>query len=107
MSELFNDREKGFEAKFKMDQEMEFKVDARRNKLLGVWLAEKLGLLESEYDSYAKEVVLADLEEPGVEDIMRKVMKDVEQRGANITESDVRLKLDEFYSIAVKQIASE
>ena len=107
MSELFNDREKGFEAKFKMDQEMEFKVDARRNKLLGVWLAEKLGLLESEYESYAKEVVLADLEEPGVEDIIRKVMKDVEERGANVTESDIRQKLDEFYSVAVKQIISE
>ena len=86
---------------------MEFKVDARRNKLLGVWLAEKLGLLESEYDSYAKEVVLADLEEPGVEDIMRKVMKDIEQHGANITDSDIRLKLNEFRKAAIEQIADK
>ena len=86
---------------------MEFKVDARRNKLLGVWLAEKLGLLESEYDSYAKEVVLADLEEPGVEDIMRKVMKDIEQNKADITESDIRLKLDEFHKDAIDQITAD
>ena len=77
MSDQFGDREKGFETKFKMDQETEFKVEARRNKLLGLWLAEKLGLPQSEYDSYAQEVILADLEEPGVEDIIRKVMKDI------------------------------
>ena len=94
MSESFGDRQKGFEAKFKMDQETEFKVDARRNKLLGLWLAEKLGLPQSQHDSYAQEVILADLEEPGVEDIIRKVMKDVEQYGANITDFDIRLKSD-------------
>ena len=107
MSEVFNEREKGFEAKFKMDEEMEFKIAARRNKLLGAWLAEKLGLPESEHEAYAKEVVLADLEEPGDEDIIRKVMNDVENRGAKVTETDVRLKLDEFLGIASKQIISE
>ena len=110
MSESFGDRQKGFEAKFKMDQETEFKVDfyrcARRNKLLGLWLAEKLGLPESQHDSYAQEVILADLEEPGVEDIMRKVMKDIEQHEANITDSDIRLKLDEFHKDAIEQIAA-
>ena len=105
MSESFGDRQKGFEAKFKMDQETEFKVDARRNKLLGLWLAEKLGLPESQHDSYAKEVIVADLEEPGDEGIMRKVRKDMEQHETNITDSDIPLKLDEFHKDAIEQIA--
>ena len=106
MSESFSDRQKGFETKFKMDQETEFKVDARRNKLLGLWLAEKLGLPESQHDSYAKEVIVADLEEPGDEDIMRKARKDIEQHKADITDSDIRLKLDEFHKDAIEQIAA-
>ena len=107
MVEVFNERKKGFEAKFKMDEEMEFKVSARRNKLLGLWLAEKLGLSESEHDAYATEVVLSDLEEPGIEDIIRKVMNDIENHGANLSESEVRLKLDEFFGIAAKELASK
>jgi len=107
MSTTFNDREKGFEAKFKMDQETEFKVDARRNKLLGLWLAEKLGLPDSEHEAYSKEVVLSDLEEPGHEDVMRKVMKDIEDKGANVTEAEVRQKLDELYPTAYQQITGE
>jgi len=105
MSESFGDRQKGFEAKFKMDQETEFKVHARRNKLLGLWLAKKLGLPDFQHDAYARGVILADLEEPGVEDIMRKVMKDIEQHKADITDSDIRLKLDEFHKDAIDQIA--
>ena len=106
MSESFGDRQNVFEAKFKMDQETEFKVDARRNKLLGLWIAEKLGLPESQHDTYAKEVIVADLEEPGDEDIIRKVRKDIEQNKADITDSDIRLKLDEFYKDANEQIAT-
>ena len=107
MVEVFNERKKGFEATFKMDEEMGFKVSARRNKLLGLWLAEKLGLSESEHDAYATEVVLSDLEEPGIEDVIRKVMNDIENHGANLGESEVRLKLDEFFGIAAKEIASK
>lgn len=107
MADSFNQREQGFEAKFKMDKEMEFKVDARRNKLLGLWLAEKLGLPESQYDDYAKEVVRADLDEPGPEDVIRKVMKDIADKGANVTEADVRSKLEELAAVARQQIASE
>ena len=107
MAEVFNERKKGFEAKFQMDEEMEFKVSARRNKLLGLWLAEKLGVSESEHDSYAAEVVLSDLEEPGIEDIIRKVMNDIESHGANLSESEVRLKMDELFGIAAKEIAGE
>ena len=107
MSTQFSDREKGFEAKFKMDQETAFKVEARRNKLLGLWLAEKLGLPETEHEGYAKDVVLADLEEPGIEDIMRKVMKDISDRGANVSESDVRQKLTDLHATAYEQITAE
>ena len=107
MSDQFGDREKGFETKFKMDQETEFKVEARRNKLLGLWLAEKLGLPDSQHDSYAKEVIIADLAEPGDEDIIRKVMKDIEQNKADITDSDIRLKLDEFHKDAIDQITAD
>ena len=107
MAEVFNERKKGFEAKFKMDEEMEFKVSARRNKLFGLWLAEKLGFPESEHDAYATEVVLSDLEEPGIEDIIRKVMNDVENRGANLNESEVRLKLEEIFGIAAEELASK
>ena len=107
MAEVFNERKKGFEAKFKMDEEMEFKVSARRNKLFGLWLAEKLGFPESEHDAYATEVVVSDLEEPGEEDIIRKVMNDVENRGANLNESEVRLKLEEFFGVAAKELDSK
>ena len=107
MSDSSGDRQNVFEAKFKMDQETEFKVNSRRNKLLGLWLAEKLGLPESQHDSYAQEVILADLEEPGVEDIIRKVRKDIEQHKANITDSDIRLKLDEFHKDAIDQITAD
>ena len=104
---MSDDRQNVFEAKFKMDQETEFKVDARRNKLLGLWLAENLGLPESQHDSYAKEVIIADLAEPGDEDIIRKVMKDIEQNKADITDSDIRLKLDEFHRDAIEQITAD
>ena len=104
---MSDDRQNVFEAKFKMDQETEFKVNSRRNKLLGLWLAEKLGLPDSQHDSYAKEVIIADLAEPGDEDIIRKVMKDIEQNKADITDSDIRLKLDEFLKDAIDQITAD
>ena len=107
MNTQFSEREKGFEAKFKIDQETDFKVAARRNKLLGLWLASQLGLPASKHDSYAKDVVLADLEEPGIEDVMRKVMKDIGERGAGVTEDDVRRKLTELHDTAYMQITSE
>ena len=104
---MSDDRQNVFEAKFKMDQETEFKVNSRRNKLLGLWLAEKLGLPDSQHDSYAKEVIIADLAEPGDEDIIRKVMKDIEQNKADISDSDIRLKLDEFHKDAIDQITAD
>ncbi len=107
MTDTFNNREKGFEAKFKLDQETEFKVAARRNKLLGLWLAKKLGLNESEVADYAGSVVASDLEEPGDEDVIRKCMTDIEERSANVSEADLRAKLAECAQEAHHQIVED
>ncbi len=107
MSDAFNDREKSFEAKYKQDQELAFKVAARRNKLLGLWLAGEFGLSGDAADSYAKEVVIADLDEPGDEDVMRKVMADIAAKGAAISEADVRAKLAALEHTAREQLNVE
>ncbi|MEE3000937.1 MAG: DUF1476 domain-containing protein [Pseudomonadota bacterium] len=107
MVNTFNDREKGFEAKFKLDQETEFKITARRNKLLGLWLGESLGLNESEIDNFAASVVASDLEEPGDEDVIRKCMTDIQERGANISYEDIKSKITEFTEEAHRQIGDE
>ena len=106
MADAFSDREKGFEAKYKLDEENMFKVEARRNKLLGQWLAFEFGLTGDAVDAYAKEVVISDLDEPGVEDVMRKVMADIEKKGSSVTEDQVRAKLSEFEGVAVGQVAA-
>ena len=106
-ADVFNQREKGFETKFRLDQEAEFKAEARRNKLLGLWLAKKFGMGEYESAAYAKAVVIADLEEPGVDDVVRKVMKDIGDRGTDIGEDDIRARLVEFLATARQQIAEE
>ena len=107
MSDAFSDREKGYEAKFKLDAEMAFKVEARRNKLLGLWLAREFGLVESAAGDYAKEVIMADMDEPGIEDVMRKVMADIEKHGASITDEQVRAKITELDAVATLQIQEE
>ncbi len=107
MSDSFNDREKGFEAKFKLDAEQAFKAEARRNRLLGEWLADKFGVPESERAEYAKSIVLADMDEPGIEDVMRKVMADIETHGVDISDAEVRAKISELDAVAAQQIASE
>lgn len=107
MSDAFSDREKGYEAKFKLDAETEFKIEARRNKLLGLWLAREFGIVESEQEAYAKEVVVADMDEPGIEDVMRKVMADVEKHGSAVTEDQIRAKIKELDGVAAQQINEE
>lgn len=96
----FNDREKGFETKFALDQEQEFKAMARRNKLLGLWAAEKMGLSAESAEQYASAVVRADFEQPGEEDVFRKIAGDFEGSGMEIRESEIRRKMDELASIA-------
>ncbi len=104
MSDAFNNRERGEERKFQMDQETEFKAEARRNKLLGQWLAGEFGMGPAETDEYAKEVIIADLDEPGIEDVMRKVMADIAEKGSAVTEDQVRAKISELDAVALQQI---
>ncbi|MES2833823.1 MAG: DUF1476 domain-containing protein [Pseudomonadota bacterium] len=96
----FDDREKGFETKFALDQEQEFKAMARRNKLLGLWAAEKMGLSAESAEQYASAVVRADFEQPGEEDVFRKIAGDFEGSGMEVRESEIRRKMDELASIA-------
>ncbi len=100
----FNEREKAFEAKFKQDQEFKFKVTARRNKLLGLWAAEKLGLSGDAAEAYAKEVVRADFEEPGDDDVLRKVVGDFKAKSVDVSEHLVRKHMDELMETAAEQI---
>ena len=106
MADAYGDREKGFEAKYKLDEENRFKVDARRNKLLGEWLAFQFGFTSDAVAEYAKEVVISDLDEPGQEDVVHKVLADIEKKGSDITEADVWAKMTEFEGVAVEQIQS-
>ena len=103
----FKDREKGFEAKFKKDQELQFKVMARRNKLLGLWAAGKLGMDAEAAAAYAKEVVVADFDEPGDKDVLRKIVKDFSNKGIDASEHGVRREMDRFLELAKGEIAKE
>ena len=100
----FDDREKAYEAKFALDQDQEFKAMARRNKLLGLWAAEKMGLSPESADQYAQAVVRADFEQPGEEDVFRKVAGDVKGAGLNVSEGEIRSKMDELASVARDQV---
>ena len=86
----FDKREEGFEKKFAHDEELRFKANARRNKLLGLWAAEKMGLTGAEADAYAKEVVVADFEEAGDDDVFRKVREDFDAKGIAQSDQDIR-----------------
>jgi hypothetical protein len=100
----FDKREEGFERKFALDEEQKFKAEARRDKLLGLWVAEKLGISGDAAAAYAKEVVIADLEEAGDDDVIRKVTKDLGDKGIAVTEQEIRLKLGEFFAQAVIEV---
>jgi hypothetical protein len=91
----FSDRQKGEERKFAMDEETAFRVAARRNRLLGQWAAAKMGLTAEETDAYAKEVVQADFEEAGDEDVIRKVLGDLTSAGIEIDDDAVRAALED------------
>ena len=107
MSDQLAKRGQSYEAKFKLDEEQAFKAESRRNKMLGLWLAEKFGLSGDAAEAYAKEVVIADLDEPGIEDIMRKVMADIVERKVSLSEADVRNELDRLFPIAYQEITGE
>jgi hypothetical protein len=100
----FDDREKAFEAKYAHDAEMAFKAEARRNKLLGLWAAGLMGKSEAEAADYAREVVKADFEEAGHEDVVRKVAADL----GDLSDADtIRAKMDELLAVAKAQLMSE
>lgn len=103
----FDDREKGFEHKYKHDKELEFKINARRNKLLGLWAAELLGLTGTDAETYAKSVVMADFEKPGEEDVVEKVVADFAAKGVDMSAHRVRKHMGELMAEARKQVMSE
>ena len=98
------DREEGFERKFAHDEELRFKAMARRNRLLGQWAAEKLGKSGDEADAYAKEVVMADFEEAGDEDVFRKLRGDFEEAGVTVSDHQIRRTMEELLHQAIEQV---
>jgi hypothetical protein len=100
----FDKREAGFENKFAHDEELRFKATARRNKLLGAWAAEKMGLSEAAAASYAKEVVAADFEEAGDEDVVRKLVADFAAKDLKVSDADIRLAMNDLMHTAIAQI---
>ncbi|MFC4348476.1 DUF1476 domain-containing protein [Kordiimonas lipolytica] len=103
----FDGREKAFEDKFAHDESMMFKARARRNRLLGEWLASEMGLSGDDVATYAKEVVKSDLEEDGDEDVIRKVMADIEGKGLDISRHRIEKHLEEMMDEARRQIMAE
>jgi hypothetical protein len=100
----FDKREEGFEKKFALDEELKFKAEARRNKLLGLWVAGKLGMAGDAATAYAREVVAADFEEAGDRDVVHKVMRDLAAKGETITESELGAKMNELMAQAIVQV---
>ena len=96
----FDDREQGFEKRFALDQEQEFKASARRNRALGEWAAGLMGLTEKHIAEYAQAVVKSDFEQPGEDDVLRKVFEDLKGAGVAITEGEVLMKMDELLAQA-------
>ena len=100
----FDKREEGFEKKYALDEEQKFKAEARCNKLLGMWAAEKLGISGDAATAYAKEVVAADFEEAGDGDVLRKVLGDFTAKSVAVTEPQIRAKMDELMALAAAQV---
>src|SRR5207302_8178173 len=100
----FDKREEGFEKQFAVDEELRFKATARRNKLLGLWAAEKLGMSGAEADAYAKSVVVADLEEPGEDDVFRKIRRDFDAKGVKDSDHQIRRTMTELMAKAIADI---
>ena len=100
----FDKREQGFENMFAHDEEMRFKAHARRNKMLGLWAAEKLGLSGDAAENYAKEVVVADFEEPGDDDVLRKLRKDFDAKGVTQSDQQIRATMNDLMEQAIAQI---
>jgi len=103
----FKKREKGEERRFEMEQDIRFKAESRRNRMLGRWLAEEFGMTGAAAEAYAKDVVHADLHKPGADDVVAKAMADIKAHHVDITEKQVRKELDRLYAIAYDEIVRE
>lgn len=103
----FKKREDAFENKYARDEELRFKVDIRRDKLVGIWAAEMLGLKGDDADAYAKEVISADFEEPGEDDVVRKIMADFQEKEIDFSEHRLRKKMEELLEVAKQQLMKE
>lgn len=100
----FDDRERGEEKRFQLEQELEFKAQARRAKLVGLWTAGLIGLSDDAADDYAKSVVIADLEEAGVEDVFKKVRGDLDMHAVQLSDHQIRAKMEELLIEARSQV---
>jgi hypothetical protein len=103
----FDDRERAEEAKFAHDEDMAFRIQARRNRLLGEWAAQKMALSPAETDAYAKAVVQADFEEAGDEDVIRKLLGDLTGAGVDVSEGEVRSALEQKQVVARRALMGE
>ncbi len=103
----FNDREKSFERQYQQDQDLQFKVNARKNKMLGLWAAGLLGKSGADAEAYAKEVVMADFEKPGDSDVVDKLVKDFAAAGKPMEDHTIRKQADRLQPEALKQIMTE
>ncbi len=102
----FDKRREGYESKFAHDQDLKFKATARRNKLLGLWAAEKMGLSGDAASEYAKDVVKSDFEEAGDDDVFRKVRKDLDAKKVTVSDHQIRREMEDLMATAVEQIQS-
>jgi hypothetical protein len=100
----FDKREEAFEKKFAIDEELKFKAVARRNRLLGLWAAEKIGLAGAEADSYARQVVAAEFDEGGNAAVLAKILGDFGAKGVNVNEEEIRAHMDQLMAQAVAQV---
>lgn len=103
----FDKREEGFERKFALDEETRFRAEARRNKLLGLWAADKMGMTGAEAEAYAKAVVQADFAEAGDEDVFRKIRADFDANKVDQTDHQIRRTMEELRALAFEQLRGE
>jgi hypothetical protein len=103
----FNKRQEGFEKKFAHDEELKFKATARRNKLLGLWAADKMGITGEAADAYAREVIKADFEEAGDNDVFRKIRRDFDAKGVDQSDHQIRRTMDELLQTAMDQLRNQ
>lgn len=102
----FDKRREGYESKFAHDEQLKFKATARRNKLLGLWAAEKMGLSGEAAEAYAKEVIKSDFEEAGEDDVFRKIRKDFDAKKIEVSDHQIRREMEELMHKAVEQVQS-